>query len=127
MIPGNDLKYSKDHEWVRVDGDIAIIGITNYAQLQLGDIVYVELPEIGVMVERDEVVCAVESVKTAADIITPISGEVVDANGDLDDGPELINDDPFTAWIMKIQISDMSEIDNLMDEAEYADFCENEG
>ncbi len=125
-MPSKNLKYSKDHEWVRVDGDIAVIGITNYAQLQLGDIVYVELPEVGVTVERDEVVCAVESVKTAADIITPISGEVVEANVDLDDGPELINDDSFAAWIMKIQISDMSEIDNLMDEAEYADFCENE-
>ena len=80
MIPGDNLRYSKDHEWVETDGDTAIIGITNYAQVQLGDIVFVELPELGMEADKDEAICAVESVKTAADVLTPVSGEVVEVN-----------------------------------------------
>ena len=127
MIPGDNLKYSKDHEWVEVDGEIATIGITNYAQVQLGDIVYVELPEIGMIADKDEAICAVESVKTAADVMTPVSGEVLEINEELEDNPELINEDPYSAWIMKIEMSDLSELDELLSEDDYAEFCENEG
>ncbi len=126
MIPGENLKYSKDHEWVEVDGETAVIGITNYAQVQLGDIVYVELPEIGIIVDKDEAICAVESVKTAADVITPVSGEVLEVNEELEDSPELINEDPYSAWIMKIQMNDISDLDDLMSEDDYAVFCEEE-
>lgn len=127
MIPSENLKYSKDHEWVEVDGEVATIGITNYAQVQLGDIVYVELPDVGMQADKDEAICAVESVKTAADVITPVSGEVLEVNQDLEDNPELINEDPYTAWIMKIQMADMADIESLLSEDEYAEFCENEG
>jgi len=127
MIPGEDLKYSKDHEWVEVDGEIATIGITNYAQVQLGDIVYVELPEVGMIADKDEAICAVESVKTAADVMTPVSGEVLEINEDLEDNPELINEDPYSAWIMKIQLADVSDLNELLSEDDYAEFCENEG
>ena len=127
MIPKENLKYSKDHEWVEVDGEIATIGITNYAQVQLGDIVYVELPDVGMQVDKDEAICAVESVKTAADVVTPVSGEVLEVNEALEDNPELINENPYTAWIMKIKLTDVTEIDGLLSEDEYADFCENEG
>ena len=126
MIPGENLKYSKDHEWVEIDGEIATIGLTNYAQIQLGDIVYVELPEIGMVADKDEAICAVESVKTAADVMTPVSGEVLEVNEDLEDSPELINEDPYSAWIMKIEMADISELDSLMSEDEYAAFCEEE-
>lgn len=127
MVSGEELKYSKDHEWISVEGDIAVIGITNYAQVQLGDIVYVELPDVGMAAEKDEAICAVESVKTAAEVLTPVSGEVLEVNKELEDSPELINEDPYAAWIMKIQMTDASETDGLMSEEEYADFCENEG
>lgn len=127
MIPGENLKYSKDHEWVEVDGDTATIGITEYAQVQLGDIVYVELPDVGMLADKDEAICAVESVKTAADVITPVSGEVLEVNEALEDNPELINEDPYAAWIMKIQMADITDMDDLLSEEEYADFCENEG
>ncbi|MBN2557309.1 MAG: glycine cleavage system protein GcvH [Clostridia bacterium] len=121
-----ELKYSKDHEWVGVDGDAAYVGITNYAQIQLGDIVYVELPEVGIEIDKDEVVCAVESVKTAADILMPVSGVVTDVNKELEDTPEMINTSPYEAWIIQVKIRDMAELDGLMNESEYADFCEKE-
>ncbi|MCD6323413.1 MAG: glycine cleavage system protein GcvH [Clostridiales bacterium] len=127
MIPSENLKYSKDHEWVEINGETVTIGITNYAQVQLGDIVYVELPDIGLQAEKDEAICAVESVKTAADVITPVSGEVLEVNEALEDNPELINEDPYIAWIMKIKMADITEIDELLSKDEYADFCENEG
>jgi len=120
------LRYSKDHEWVKVEGDVAIIGITNYAQVQLGDIVYVELPELSAELDKDEVACAVESVKTAADVLTPVSGTVAAINEDLEDQPELINEDPYEAWIMQIEMSDPTEVEALMNEAEYASYCEEE-
>ena len=126
MMPGENLKYSKDHEWIKVDGEIATIGITNYAQTQLGDIVYVELPEIGMIADRDEAICAVESVKTAADVMMPVSGEVLEVNEKLEDNPELINEDPYLTWIMKIQMADLSDLDNLLSEDEYAAFCKEE-
>ncbi|MBN1623493.1 MAG: glycine cleavage system protein GcvH [Clostridia bacterium] len=121
-----ERRYSKDHEWVRVEGNEAYIGITEFAQDQLGDIVYVELPEVSSSVEKDEVVCAVESVKTAADIISPVSGTVIAINEELADQPEMINEDPYSAWIMQIELSDPTELGELMNAAEYATYCENE-
>ncbi|MFO7612741.1 MAG: glycine cleavage system protein GcvH [Clostridia bacterium] len=126
MMNESDLKYSKDHEWVGVEGDTAYVGITNYAQIQLGDIVYVELPEVGMDIDKDEVVCAVESVKTAADIMMPVSGVITDVNKELEDTPEMINGSPYDAWIMQVKIRDAAELDELMSESEYADFCEKE-
>lgn len=125
-MANTERRYSKDHEWVRVEGNEAYIGITDFAQNQLGDIVYVELPEVSLNVEKDEVVCAVESVKTAADIISPVSGKVIAVNEELADQPEMINEDPYSAWIMQIELSDPSEFGELMNTAEYATYCENE-
>jgi glycine cleavage system H protein len=125
-MANTERRYSKDHEWVRVEGNEAYIGITEFAQDQLGDIVYVELPEVSSSVEKDEVVCAVESVKTAADIISPVTGTVIAVNEELEDQPEMINEDPYSAWIMQIELSDPSELGELMNAAEYATYCENE-
>lgn len=121
-----ERRYSRDHEWVRIEGNEAFIGITEFAQSQLGDIVYVELPEVSSNIEKDEVVCAVESVKTAADIISPVSGKIIAVNEELEDQPELINEDPYAAWIMQVELSDPSEFNGLMNEADYSTYCENE-
>lgn len=125
-MAGANIRFSKDHEWVRMEGDIAYIGITDYAQAQLGDIVYVELPEVSSSVEKDESACAVESVKTAADVISPVSGKVTAVNEDLEDQPESINEDPYEAWIFQVELSDSSELEELMNESEYSTYCENE-
>ena len=123
----SDLKYSKDHEWVRVEGDIAVIGISDYAQEQLGDVVFVELPDIGKAVKKDEEAAVVESVKAASEIYAPISGEVVEINDALTDAPETVNSDPTgEGWFMKIRIGDASEIAGLMDEAAYKTFTEEQ-
>jgi glycine cleavage system H protein len=122
-----DLKYSKDHEWVGVEGDVAYVGITNYAQEQLGDIVYVELPEVDMEVEKDEAICSVESVKTASDVYAPLTGKIIEVNEELEDSPELINEDPYSAWIYKLQINDETELDMLMNQGEYKEYSENEG
>lgn len=123
----SDLKYSKDHEWVRVEGDVAVVGISDYAQEQLGDVVFVELPEIGKAVKKDEEAAVVESVKAASEIYAPISGEVVEVNDALADAPETVNSDPTGAgWFMKIRIGDPSEIASLMDEAAYQTFIEEQ-
>lgn len=120
----DDLRYADSHEWVKMDGDIATVGITDYAQHALGDIVYVDMPEEGDEVVKGEEFGAVESVKAASDLISPISGEVVEINEDLDDEPALLNKDPYTNWIMKVKISDASEIEDLLDAAAYAKICE---
>lgn len=120
----DDLRYADSHEWVKMDGDIATVGITDYAQHALGDIVYVDMPEVGDEVVKGEEFGAVESVKAASDLISPISGEVVEINEDLDDEPALLNKDPYTNWIMKVKISDASEIEDLLDAAAYAKICE---
>lgn len=122
----SELGYSKDHEWVRVEGNEAYVGITEYAQTQLGDIVYVELPEVDTEIKRDEVVCGVESVKTASDVVSPVSGKVLAVNEELDDEPELINENAYKAWIMHVELSDSAELDDLMNESEYSSYCENE-
>lgn len=121
-----DIRYAESHEWVKLEGEIATVGITDYAQHALGDIVYVDMPEVGDEVEAGEVFGAVESVKAASDLISPVSGEVVEINESLEDAPEQINADAFGAWIMKVKVSDASAVDALLDAAAYAKICEDE-
>ena len=118
------LYYSESHEFVKVEGDFAFIGITDYAQHALGNVVYVDLPEVDDEVTAGEEFGAVESIKAASDIIAPVSGTIVEVNDALDDQPELINQDPWENWIIKVQLSDKSELDALMDAKAYAEFCE---
>ena len=120
----DDLRYADSHEWVKLEGDIATVGITDYAQHALGNIVYVDMPEVGDEVSQGEDFGAVESVKAASDLVSPVSGEVVEINEALEDEPELINQDAYGAWIMKVKVSDASELDNLLDGAAYAKICE---
>ncbi len=117
------LYYSESHEFVKVEGNIASIGITDYAQQALGNIVYVDLPEVDDEIEAGNDFGAVESVKAASDLSTPVSGTVVEVNEALEDTPELINQDAFGAWIIKVELSDTSELDNLMDAKKYEEFC----
>ncbi|MCP5007389.1 MAG: glycine cleavage system protein GcvH [Planctomycetes bacterium] len=118
-----DLKYSKDHEWIKVDGDVAIVGITDYAQKILTDIVFVELPEIGKQIEPDGNLCVVESIKSVSDILSPVSGEIVEVNERLRDSPELVNNEPFDGgWIVKLKIKDKKELKNLLTAVEYNTF-----
>jgi len=118
------LYYSESHEYVRVEGNFGYIGITDYAQNALGNVVYVDLPEVDDEVTAGEEFGAVESVKAASDLMSPVSGTIVEVNEALDDQPELVNQDAFANWIIKIEISDKSELDNLMDAKAYAAFCE---
>lgn len=120
------LFYSESHEYVKVEGDFAYVGITDYAQHALGNVVYVDMPEVDDEVEADEDFGAVESVKAASDLISPVSGTVVEVNEALEDKPELINEDAFENWIMKVQMSDKSELDALMDAAAYEELCSKE-
>ena len=120
------LFYSESHEYVKVEGDFAYVGITDYAQHALGNVVYVDMPEVDDEVEADEDFGAVESVKAASDLISPISGTVVEVNEALEDKPELLNEDAFENWIMKVQMSDKSELDALMDAAAYEELCSKE-
>lgn len=119
MSNPSDLKYTKSHEWVRVEGDTATIGITDHAQSELGDIVFVELPSPGRALQAEESFGSVESVKTVSDVYAPLAGEVLDVNDSLNAQPELINTDPYGAWILKIKMSDPSAADALMDSAAY--------
>jgi glycine cleavage system H protein len=117
-----DLKYTKNHEWVKVDGDIATVGITDHAQKELGDIVFVELPETGEEFEKDEAIGTIEAVKTVADMNTPVSGEITEVNEDLEDASELMNQDPYgDGWIAKLKMSDPSELEDLLTAEEYKD------
>lgn len=120
------LFYSKSHEYVKVEGDFAYVGITDYAQHALGNVVYVDMPEVDDEVEADEDFGAVESVKAASDLISPVSGTVVEVNEALEDKPELLNEDAFENWIMKVQMSDKSELDALMDATAYEELCNKE-
>ena len=113
------LYYSESHEYVKVEGEFAYIGITDYAQEQLGNVVYVDIPAEGDEVEAGKDFGAVESVKAASDLISPVSGEVVEANADLEDQPELINQDAFANWIIKVKMSDPSELESLMNASDY--------
>jgi glycine cleavage system H protein len=119
MVP-TDLRYTKDHEWVRIDGDEATIGITEYAARQLGDIVFVDLPEPGKTLEQAATFGVVESVKAVSDLFAPISGEVIEANAALTASPELVNTDPYAAgWMIRLRAADKEEIDGLLDAAAY--------
>ena len=118
------LYYSESHEYVRVEGDYGFIGITDYAQNALGNVVYVDMPDVDDEVEAGEEFGAVESVKAASDLYSPVSGTVVEVNEALEDQPELINSDAYENWIIKVEISDKSELDNLMDAKAYAAFCD---
>ncbi|MFL5679181.1 MAG: glycine cleavage system protein GcvH [Chloroflexota bacterium] len=119
MIP-SDLRYTKDHEWVRVDGDEATIGITEYAASQLGDIVFVELPEAGRSVDQFATFGVVESVKAVSDLFAPLSGEVVEANAALTSEPELVNKEPYGAgWMLRVRVGDRAQLDELLDAAAY--------
>lgn len=120
------LYYSESHEYVKVEGDFAYVGITDYAQHALGNVVYVDMPEVDDEVEADEDFGAVESVKAASDLISPVSGTVVEVNEVLEDKPELLNEDAFENWIMKVQLSDKSELDALMDATAYEELCNKE-
>ena len=117
------LYYSESHEYVRVEGEYAYIGITDYAQNALGNVVYVDLPDVDDEIEAGEDFGAVESVKAASDLTSPVSGVVVETNEALEDEPELINKDPFANWIMKVKMADTTELDNLMDAKAYEAFC----
>ena len=118
------LYYSESHEYLRVEGNFGFIGITDYAQNALGNVVYVDIPEVDDEVTAGEEFGAVESVKAASDLISPVSGTVVEVNDALDDQPELVNQDAFENWIIKVEMSDKAELDNLMDAKAYAAFCE---
>ncbi len=126
MITMEDLYYSEDHEWVKVDGNKATIGITDYAQKALGQIVYVELPAIDEEYNVGDVFCVVESVKAASDSYLPVSGKIVDVNEDLEDSPQLLNEGPYDNWLVTVEMDDPDEINELMDEEAYKEFCEEE-
>ena len=119
----NDCLYTKSHEYVRIEGLYDYVGITDYAQQQLGNVVYVDMPEVGDEVTAEEEFGAVESVKAASDLISPVSGTVEEINEDLEDNPELINEDAFKNWIIKVKLSDKSELDNLLTPEQYQNIC----
>jgi glycine cleavage system H protein len=118
----DELKYTKDHEWIKVENDIATIGITDFAQGELGDIVFVEVDSIDEELEREEIFGSIEAVKTVSDLFMPISGEVIEFNESLEENPEQINEDPYNkAWIIKVKISDISELDDLLSAEAYSE------
>jgi len=115
-----DLKYTKDHEWIRVDGDVLTVGITDFAQGELGDIVYVEVDTLDETLEAEEVFGTVEAVKTVSDLFLPVSGEVIEFNDALEDAPEQVNDDPYgEGWMIKLKCNDLSELDQLLSASDY--------
>ena len=117
-----ELKYTKDHEWVRIEGDEAVIGITDFAQSELGDIVFIEVETEGESIESEEIFGSVEAVKTVSDLYMPLSGEVLSFNSELEDAPEVINSDPYgEGWMIRVKISDTSEIDTLLSAEQYKD------
>ena len=128
MASPTDLRYTRTHEWVRLDGDVATVGLTDHAQSELGDITYLELPEIGSAVESAKPFGIVESVKAASDVYAPIDGEVVERNEDLVAAPELINSSPYDqAWLVKIKLSDASQVDALLGAPDYDEFAGESG
>ena len=120
MYP-TELKYTKDHEWVRISGDQAQVGITDYAQKQLGDVVYLELPEVGRTFTRGDVFGTIESVKAVSELYAPVSGEVIEVNSDLSQRPESVNTDPHNAWMIKIKLADSGDTSDLLDSNAYID------
>ena len=126
METKSGLLYSNDHEWVKVEGEKAYVGITDYAQHALGEIVYVELPTVGDQINAGDVFGVIESVKAASDSYLPISGKVLEVNEALSDSPQLINEDPYGNWIVIVELTDKASIDTLMNEQEYKEFCSKE-
>lgn len=117
------MKYTEEHEWLRVEGDLVVVGISEHASTQLGDVVFVDLPEPGTEVVKDDEVVVIESVKAASDILAPLDGEIVEVNGALTDNPGLVNDDPTgDAWFFKMKVEDLSALDDMMDEGAYKKF-----
>jgi glycine cleavage system H protein len=117
----DDLKYHAEHDWARIDGDTATFGITWYAQDQLGEVVFFDPPQVGSTVTKDQPYAEVESVKAVSDVVAPLSGEVVEVNGDLSESPEQVNEDPYGAgWLVKVRLSDPSEVESLMDASDYS-------
>ena len=117
-----DLKYTKDHEWIRIDGDVATVGITDFAQGELGDIVYVEVDTLDETLLKDEVFGTVEAVKTVSDLFLPMSGKIIEFNEALNDNPELVNDSPYgEGWIIKVEVSDINELEQLLDSKSYSE------
>ncbi|TNF00253.1 MAG: glycine cleavage system protein GcvH [Bacteroidetes bacterium] len=120
-VPAN-LKYTKDHEWVAVDGDIATIGITDFAQGELGDIVFVEIETVDETLDQEEVFGSIEAVKTVSDLFMPVSGEIIELNEEIESSPELVNSDPYgKGWMIKVRMSDPSQVDSLLDAGAYSD------
>jgi glycine cleavage system H protein len=118
-----ELKYTKEHEWIKVEGDVAIVGITDFAQGELGDIIYVEVETVGKSISQDAVFGTVEAVKTVSDLFLPVAGEIVEFNTNLNNNPELVNSDPYgEGWVIKMKLSDVGDIDQLMDVATYQAF-----
>ena len=113
------IRYTPEHEWLRVEGDLVVVGITEHASEQLGDVVFVELPEVGRKVEKGDEVSVIESVKAASDILAPLAGEIVEVNEALPDTPALVNEKPMEAWFFKMKLDDLSVLDDFMDEDEY--------
>jgi glycine cleavage system H protein len=127
MTP-EDSKYAKSHEYVHMEGEVGTVGITDYAQKELGDVVFVELPQVGTQLEAGDELGSIESVKAVSELFAPVSGEVVEINETLADKPELVNTDPYgDGWMIRIKVSDTSELDDLMNAEEYEEYCETEG
>lgn len=118
----DDLMYTKDHEWIRVEGDIATIGVTDFAQGELGDVVFVEIETVGESLDQEEIFGTIEAVKTVSDLFMPVSGEVVELNDALESSPDVVNKDPYgEGWMIKVKLSDASQVDGLLDAAAYKD------
>jgi glycine cleavage system H protein len=119
-----ELKYTKDHEWIRINGDEARVGVTEYAQKQLGDVVYLELPDVGRTLKKGEVFGTIESVKAVSELYSPVSGEVTDVNKTLTDRPEIVNSDPHSSWMIALKLADNTEQDDLLDAGQYTELTQ---
>jgi glycine cleavage system H protein len=120
-----NLKYTKEHEWTLIEGDTAIIGVTDFAQSSLGEVVFIEFPEVGTTLDKDGTFGVIESIKSVSDLYSPISGEVLEVNSAIGDTPEKINENPYESWLVKMKITNTSEISELMEASAYSEFCES--
>ena len=125
MVVKEDLYYTKKHEWLKVEGNTGIVGITDYAQEEMGDIAYIDLPEKGKELKKSEEMCEIESVKAVSEVYSPISGKIIEINTELGDKPEKINENPYGAWIVKIELSNKGEIKDLMDKKQYEEYLKS--